>query len=188
MNGTGVALRYATALYEVADESGEGDAVARDMVTLRTIFGEVPGLTAYCGRAGVTLDDAVAMTQTAFVPYVSEITAQTLLTAVRNGRLEALPLLAAAYDRVAASRSEALSVTLETAVPASDETISVVEARMRERTGKPVAVRARVVPEILAGMRVRWMDRVIDLSAATRVKRLRSYLTGTKESGTQYGA
>jgi F-type H+-transporting ATPase subunit delta len=118
----------------------------------------------------------VAFVETAFVPYVGKLTANTLRTAVRNGRIEALPLIPDAYARVAAQKSRTVVVTLETAVPADAGLLKTVEQRMSRRTGKTVSLETRVVAELLGGMRITWDDRVIDLSIAGRARKLRSLL------------
>ncbi len=176
MSGIGVAVRYATALLEVAAEQRLTASVEADIRSMRRILAEVPGVREYCLRLRPRRELDMTLVETAFVPYLGELTANTLRTAVRNGRVAALPFIPDAFERVAARRSDTVAVSLETARPADPELLRSVEARMSRRTGRTVALRARVVPELLGGMRITWENRVLDLSAAGRAKKLRSVL------------
>jgi F-type H+-transporting ATPase subunit delta len=177
VSGESVAVRYARALYEAASESGRGRETAADMLALRKILSDVPGVKGYCLDERPNRDSDVVFVETAFAPYVGGLTRRMLRAAAENGRIGAVPLIPEAYRTVSESGSGKLTVVLETSFEPDAELLRLVNERMRKRTALDVDLRSRVVPSLLAGLRVVWGNRVIDLSAAGRLRSMRSLIT-----------
>jgi F-type H+-transporting ATPase subunit delta len=115
--------------------------------------------------------------ETAFIPYISELSGNTIKAAVHNGRLAILPMLPAAFLNIYEKRSGIAKVLLETAHEPADGLLEIVTERMRRRTGKAVKLEHTVNPELLGGLKVWYEGRLIDNSAEGRLTRLRRLLT-----------
>ncbi len=178
MIDTGVAFRYARALYDLAREQDRSDQVVEDMAVLRRLFSEIPELRRYCLRQRKRDSSASEreFAEIALLPYLGDLTGRTVAVAIRNGRIGILPFLPAAYRTVSDRSEGTVRVLLETAREPASEIVEQVRASMERRTGKRVRMETAVTPEILGGVRISWDSRLIDLSAAFRLKRMRAWI------------
>jgi len=174
MNGPTVTIRYARALYEVAVEKGVLDRVVEDLSQLDRIINQTPPIRAYCLKRHKDRILEMNFVEIAFIPYVSDLTAAVLKTAVRNGRLSALVYLPAALNQLRAEKAGITDITLETTRPADQTLQEAFSARMSSRLGGKIKLTTRVVPGLLGGVRILWNNRMIDLSASGRLKQIRS--------------
>jgi len=177
-----VARRYARALYEAAIESGELSAVEKDMTVLSRLFAELPEVPAWCRQDAGHAASAGAFVRTAFLPYVGGLTGRTLVLAAQHNRLAVLPLLPRAFEAAADAGRGTVRVRLEAAQPPDAELVSLVAAGVSARTGKLAVVEPLTAPELVAGFRLFWNDRLIDRSALGRLRALRSRAFGGGES------
>ena len=176
MIDTGVAFRYARALYELARERGLSGEAVRDMAALERIFAEIPEARGFCLRERDNRKSEWDFLEIALLPYVGGLTGETLKAAVRNGRVGILPFLAGAYAAVRERYEDTMRVLLETAREPEADAVEDVRAAMARRTGKSVDMETAVVPSLLGGLRISWDSRLIDLSAASRLKRMRAWI------------
>lgn len=95
-----------------------------------------------------------------------------LRTLAANGRLEALPEVAAEFARLQAQAETVARAVIETAVPVEGALAKRLVAALGKHLGRKVEASFRVAPEIIGGVIVRIGDHVIDASLATRLSRL----------------
>jgi F-type H+-transporting ATPase subunit delta len=176
VNGVFVARRYARALYEAAESRGELESAATDMEAVERIMTEVPGVRGYCLEPHAGRAEELRFVETALLPYLEAMAAEMVRTAVRNGRIAALPFIPEAFREIRERASGTVRVLLETAHEPGPELLRRIGRRMEERLGRPVSVESAVDAGLLAGIRVSWDHRVIDLSAAGRLRGLRARL------------
>jgi F-type H+-transporting ATPase subunit delta len=176
MSSSGIALRYARALYDVAAADGSLDVVSGDVAALERILREAPQIKHFCLQERDDRGKELAVVEIAFLPYVGPRTARTIELAVRNGRIGILPYLPLAFRTIQERSSDTVRVLLEAAQEPQAELVAQVESTMRRRIGSAIRLDVQVVPELLGGMRIRWDNRVIDLSVASRLKQLRAWI------------
>lgn len=177
MSPSQVARRYARALYEAAVDADALPAVQDDMTVLSNLFSQLPQVLAWCKQGHGHAASAVAFVRTAFLPSVGPLTGRTLLLAAEFDRLEALPLLPPAFEAETDEHGDTVRVTLESAQPADADLVALLQASLKARTGRTAVFSAVVVPELVAGFRVLWNDRLIDRTARGRLRALRSRLS-----------
>ncbi len=95
----------------------------------------------------------------------------------RNGRLEALPAVAAEFARLQAEAEATARAVIDTAVPIDQAVADRLVAALATHVGRKVDATFRVVPEIIGGVVVRIGDHVIDASLAARLRRLAQAMT-----------
>jgi len=104
--------------------------------------------------------------------------AKNLLRAViDNGRLAALPEIAAQFQALVDARSGTSQATIESAFPISDAQVADVKAAMEKRFGRKLETKVVVVPELIGGVRVVVGDEVLDTSIRARLDQMKAALT-----------
>ena len=176
MSGRYVAMRYARALYEAAFEAGAVEEAAADLEVIERLFTEAPEIRRYCLEPRKNGPAEAAFVETAFLPYVGNLTSSLVRLTVKLNRMAALPFLPEAYRRIREERADVVKVELETSREPDPELLGLVERKMAERIGGKIILSWRVLPELLGGLRILWRNRSVDLSAAGRIRHLRSRL------------
>ena len=176
MSGRLVVKRYIKALYEIAEAEDNIDLIEQDMAALDKILNEASSIRQYCFKLHSGISVEIDFVKTAFIPYVGEYTARTLMTAVENRRLAAIPLFPSAFKILMEEKGGKAEVLVESAVKLEPGVIKHIKIRMEERTGNKIIFNTKIIPEILGGFRIIWQNRIIDMSAVGRLKRVRQLL------------
>jgi len=95
-----------------------------------------------------------------------------------NGRLAALPEIAAQFDKLKAAAENRVTVKLYTASHADAAQVDRIAAALQRRLGRKVEIETEIDPALVGGAIVRADDRVIDGSVRSRLERLAGSLIG----------
>ena len=177
---TGVAGRYASALFELADSSKSLDQVAQDLATFRKMVAESTDLArliaspviprALQGKALMAVLDAAS---------ISGLTRNFVGTVAANGRARDLPAMATAFLAELASRRGETTATVTSAVPLSPAQLQQLSDSLRSVLGSnQVSIAARVEPDILGGLVVKVGSRLFDSSVRSKLQRLQLAMKG----------
>ena len=108
---------------------------------------------------------------------LSVAVANFLRTVLDNGRLAALPEMAAQYQALVNARSGVSDARIESAfamdAQATADLVQVLEKRFARKLNPTVVVR----PELIGGVRVVVGDEVLDTSVAARLQNMKAALT-----------
>lgn len=94
-----------------------------------------------------------------------------------NGRLTALPAVAAEFSRLREEAESTLEATITTAVPLEQGIADRITQLLERRLGQKVDAHFDQQPEIIGGILVRVGDQVIDATIASRLRRLTAAMT-----------
>lgn len=177
---TGVAGRYASALFELADQARSLDLVAGDLTTFRALVAESGELArmiaspvigrAAQGRALLALLDATG---------IAGLTRSFIGTVAANGRARELPAMASAYLAELARRRGETTAAVTSAVPLSEAQLQQLSDSLRSVLGgAKVSIDARVEPDILGGLVVKVGSRLFDSSIRSKLQRLQLAMKG----------
>jgi F-type H+-transporting ATPase subunit delta len=179
---TGVTLlaeRYASALFDIADERRTLDEVAADLRQLRAMLAESVDL-ARLVRSPV-LSRAIqgkAIAALAETAGLSRLVRDFLAVVARNRRLFAVPAMIEAYlARLAARRGE-ITAEVTAAQPLSEAQFTALSEQLRRSAGRRVAIDVRVDAGLIGGIVVKLGSRLVDASLKSRLQRLRSAMRG----------
>jgi F-type H+-transporting ATPase subunit delta len=176
---SGLAQRYAAALFELADERKELDQVANDLVSLRAAIQESPELQRMLasplldrveqGRALAAILERMGLGATVrnFIAVVA-----------RNRRLFALKSMADAFLADLANRRGEVRAEVVSAKPLSDGQHQALLETLRRATGGKIAIDAAVDESLIGGLVVRVGSRQIDTSLKTKLLRLQLAMKG----------
>jgi len=175
----GVAGRYASALYELADQAKCLDAVAADLQALRGLVDENADFARLVASPVLTRDTQVAaVSALGEKAGFQELTVKFLGLLARNRRLGALrPAVGAFLAELAARRGE-VTAEVTSAQTMKDSHLDSIKAALAQALGSKVALESRVDPALIGGMVVRVGSKMIDSSLATKLQKLRLSMKG----------
>ncbi len=176
---SGLAERYAAALFDLADERHALDAVAGDLRELRAMLAESPDL-ARLVRSPVLSREAQGKAIAALAERagLSPLTRDFLGVVARNRRLFAAPAMIDSYLAKLAQRRGEVTAEVTAAQPLSEAQNAALGEQLRRAVGRRVTVDIRVDPSLLGGMIVKVGSRMIDSSLRSKLQRLRLALRG----------
>ena len=176
---SGLAGRYASALFELADEQQQLDGVAEELKQLRALVEESADLRHLITSPVIARDQqAKAMAALLEQAGAGDLTRRFVLVVAHNRRLFALPQIIRAYlAELSRRRGEVTAeVTSATALTASQEA-SLTEA-LRKAVGAKVQVDLKVDDSLLGGLVVKVGSRMIDSSLRTKLQKLQFAMKG----------
>jgi len=104
--------------------------------------------------------------------------AQNLLrTVLDNGRLNALPEIAAQFHALVNAQGGVSDATIESAFPIDAAQLAEVAAMLEQRFARKLNPTVVVRPELIGGIRVVVGDEVLDTSVAARLQQMKTALT-----------
>lgn len=177
----GIADRYASAVFDLARESGSEARIEGDLDALDAALEGSADLRALIASPVYSrAEQAGAIAALAAHMGLSPVMSNTLRLMADKRRLFVLPpLLRALRARLAEARGETVA-EVTSAQPLSAEQARRLEATLSEREGRRVRLAARVDPALIGGLVVRLGSRMIDTSVRSRLDRLQTLM---KEAG-----
>ena len=165
--------RYASALFDLASESGTVTAVESDLATLGAALAESGHLAALTTNPELARDvQGKAMAAVAKKLKLSALTTRFLGVLAANRRLGKLPAIIAAFKAIAAAQRGEVTATVTSAHPLSDDQVAALKTKLTAREGRTVMLTAGVDPDLLGGLVVTIGSTRIDASIRTRLNSL----------------
>jgi F-type H+-transporting ATPase subunit delta len=176
---TGLAGRYATALYELADEAKALDQVSGDLANLKAAITENADLQRLMASPLIPRhEQAKAMLALVDKMGFADLTRRFVGTVARNRRLFQLPAIIDAFSTLLAAHRGEVTATVTSAKPLSAPQTESVNTALRAAIGRKVAVSLAVDPALLGGLKVKVGSRLVDASLASKLQRLQLAMKG----------
>jgi F-type H+-transporting ATPase subunit delta len=177
---SGVAGRYASALFDLALDENSLEAVERDLDGFAALVDESADLRRLVRNPIFTADEQTrALRAVLERAGIGGLTANFLLLTARNRRLFAVADMIRAFKALTAARRGEVRADVTSAEPLSDTQTAALREALREVTGRDVTLHARVDPALIGGLVVRLGSRQIDTSLRTRLNALKIAMKGT---------
>ncbi len=176
---SGLARRYATALFELAESRKMLDEVADDLARLRAMMEESADLRRLISSPVISREDqAGAMTALADAAGMSGLTRNFFGLVAINRRLFALgPMIDAYLALLAQSRGE-VTAQITSAGKLTQKHLDAIADALKMAVGSEIAIDARVDPSLLGGLVVKVGSKMIDSSLRTKLQRLELAMKG----------
>ena len=100
-----------------------------------------------------------------------------LRTVIDNGRLNALPEIAAQFKGLVNAQSGSSDAVIHSAFPIDGAALADVVASLEKRFGRKLNAQVQVDPELIGGVRVVVGDEVLDTSVKARLEQMKVALT-----------
>ena len=176
---TGLAGRYAAALFELAGEQKAVDAVSADLAAFRTAMNASPDLTRVVKSPVFSRDDqGKALKAVLEKMGTATLTTQFLLLLTSKRRLFALTGIIQAYESLVAKSRGEIEADVTSARPLADAELAELKSALKARLGREPRLNAKVDPALLGGLVVKVGSRMIDSSLRTKLTGLRAAMKG----------
>jgi F-type H+-transporting ATPase subunit delta len=171
---SGVAGRYATALFELAREAGTLDSVQTSLAQFKAALDASGDLRQLVKSAVFSAADQVRALNAVFVVMELDSTAQNLLLLLaKNRRLSLTENVMKGFNALLASMRGEISAHVVSAQPLTDEQIEALAETLHTHLGKTPKIEANVDPSLLGGLVVKVGSRMIDSSLKTQLNSLK---------------
>lgn len=106
-----------------------------------------------------------------------EMAKNFLRTVIANGRLSALPEIAAQFRALKNAASGSSDAVVYSAFDMDSAALAELSATLEKRFGRPLNVSVKLQPELIGGVRVVVGDEVLDSSVKARLEQMKVALT-----------
>lgn len=175
----GLAARYASALYDLADESSAIDAVAADLEGLDTFVNDSEDFSRFIKSPVLSRDEqAKGIAAVASKAGLHTVTQNFLGLVASNRRLFALPDMIRAFQSILAARRGLVTAEVTAAAELSDAQSQSLADSLKSAVGTSVTITTKVDPSLLGGLIVRVGSRMVDSSLKSKLQRLKLSMKG----------
>ena len=176
---TGLAGRYAAALFDMAQTGQLLDTVDGDLKALEAMVADSEDLSRLIGSPIVSRGDQAKGVQAVVEKAgLNDLTCKFLGVVAANRRLAALPDMIWAFQaRLAGLRGETVA-EVTSAQELNDSQVQALASALRQATGSKVTVDTKVDPDVLGGLVVKVGSRMVDSTLSTKLSHLRTSMIG----------
>jgi len=170
---SGLAGRYAVALFDLAKETATLDNTAQDVATLAALLAESEDLVAMMLNPVFSIKTkSRAMAAVVKYAQIGDMVANFVSVVSRNGRLDQLENIIAEFRRIFAHYNGEVTASVVTARKLTKPHLAVLKKKLESMVGCDVTVATDIDPALLGGVVVKIGSRMIDSSLATRLANL----------------
>ena len=175
-----VAGRYASALFELADNAKSLDQVAQDLATFRQMLSDSADLRRVIASPVIGRDlQTKAILAVLDAAGIKGLTRSFVGTVAANRRARELPGMVTEFLAELARRRGETTATVTSAVPLTPAQLQQLTDTLRKMLGDAkVSIDARVEPDILGGLLVKVGSRLFDSSIRSKLQRLQLAMKG----------
>ena len=173
-----IARPYADALFKAATAGAGMDlASTADWVDELAAIAANPQLRDLADNPKVTADQVFAGVTGVARTALSDMVKNFLRTVIDNGRLNALPEVAAQFRALVNRRNGSSDAVVFSAFPMDSSALSEVSAALEKRFGRKLNLAVQQDESLIGGIRVVVGDEVLDTSVKARLEQMKAVLT-----------
>lgn len=170
---SGLAGRYAVALFELAEEQKKLDNVAEELASLEALLKESKELQLLTTSPVVSrANQASAMAAMVKAAGFSKTVENFIGVVVANRRLDQLANIINEFNRIVSHHRGEVNASVVTAHKLDKKQLDALSAKLKSMVGSDVNVETKVDETLLGGMVVRIGSRMIDSSLKTKLANL----------------
>ena len=177
---TGLAGRYAAALYQLAINSKQVDPILQELNLFNELIEENEQLQKLVYSPVFGSDEkSAAITQLLRKAKAKDLVVQFVGTIAKNGRLFAIKEIISAFNKEVEIKRGKVSAEVVSAIPLDEKRIAQIHKSILSISGaKDVSLKMRVDSSLIGGLVIRIGSRMIDTSLKTKLKRLEVAMKG----------
>lgn len=172
---SGMAGRYASALFELARDAKATDAVKADLDKFDALIAESPDLTRLVRSPVFGVDEQLkALSAILDRAGIGGLTGNFLRVITTNRRLFAVRDMVRAYRALVARHKGEVSAQVTVAEKLSDQNLEALKGVLKNVTGgKDIDLDVKIDPAIIGGLVVKVGSRMIDSSLRTKLNAIK---------------
>jgi F-type H+-transporting ATPase subunit delta len=170
---SGVAGRYATAVFELAREEKRLDKVEADLAAIQSVMDESEDFRRLVASPLISREEqgkAVAAVLDRL--KVQTVTRNFAGVVVKNGRLDVLPKIITAYNQLLAGERGEVTASVTAPRKLTEKQVKLVSDALAKHAGRAVKIDANVDESLLGGLVVRLGSTMIDTSLKSKLEHL----------------
>ena len=180
-SSSGVAGRYAVALFEIAEESGSIEGVEQALGSLKAALAESADLRSVIKSPIISREEqAAAMAKLCEALGIGAPVSAAVGLMAQNRRLFTLPQVIAGFDALLAKKRGVQQAEVVSAKPLTDAQRAALEDTIKSSVGADVALDVTVDESLIGGLVVRVGSKMIDTSIRSKLASLQTLM---KEAG-----
>jgi F-type H+-transporting ATPase subunit delta len=181
MTSRGAAVRYARALFDVAQKESDLEKVGHDLQAFTSLVSAHETLSRALSNPAIPAPRKRAVVQDLLgsAGAVSPVVSKLLLLLAERDRLSLLPEIDAAYRARQMEYAQVVRAELTTAVALPEERVAALRSGLARVTGRQVQLETNVNPAIIGGAIARIGSTVYDGSVTTQLQKLKERLATT---------
>jgi F-type H+-transporting ATPase subunit delta len=171
---SGVAGRYASALFDLARENRAMDAIGADLDRFDELYRDSPDLQRLVRSPVFTAEEQVrAISAVLERAGIGGIAGNFIRLVASNRRLFALPDMIRAYRTFVADAKGIVRAEVRLAEKPSDRVLEEIRAALRDVASAEIDLDVRIDPSLIGGLVVRMGSRMVDASLRTKLNHIR---------------
>jgi F-type H+-transporting ATPase subunit delta len=176
---SGVPGRYATALFELAQEEHAIEPVAADLSRFQKLLDESGDLRRLVRSPVFSAEDQLAALDAILArAEIGGLAGNFIRLVTRNRRLFAIADMIKAYRVLVAQSKGEVAAEVTSAEPLADAHLEELKAAIKASIGRDVDLALKIEPAILGGLIVKVGSRMVDNSLKTKLQNLRIAMKG----------
>ncbi|MBK8160004.1 MAG: F0F1 ATP synthase subunit delta [Rhodospirillaceae bacterium] len=174
-----LAKRYAGALFDLADDKQQLDAVVADLAAISKMANESADFRRLINSPILTrTEQGKAIASIAQAAQFGPLTAKFLGLLAQNRRLFALPAMIQAFKKMLADHRGEMTALVWSARPLSAEQQNALTETIKRAHGAKVTMEVKIDPDLIGGLIVKVGSRMIDSSIRTKLQKLQLSMKG----------
>ena len=171
---SGVALRYASAMFELAREGNVVDAVSGDLGRFDQMIRGSEDLQRLIRNPIFTAEEqSAAVGPLLDKAGISGLAGNFIRLVAAKRRLFALPDMIRAYQDLVSDAKGIVRAQVTLAEAPSDKVLNEIKAALRDVAKADVSVDVRIDPSLIGGLIVKMGSRMVDASVRTKLNSIR---------------
>ncbi len=171
---SGIAGRYASALFELAGEQGQIDAIGKDLARFDGLISDSNDLAYLVKSPLIKAEDQVqALGAVLAKAGITGAAANFIKLVASKRRLFALRGMVKAYQALFDAKKGVVRAEVSSALPLSAAERASVKQALDQSTGKDVQMSEKVDPALIGGLVVKLGSRMVDASVRTKLNSIK---------------
>ena len=171
---TGVAGRYASALFELARDEGSIETVSRDLDGFARLLDESEDLRNLIRSPVIAAEDQLrAVSAVMERAGIGGLAANLIRLVATKRRLFVLPDMIRGYRAFVARSKGIVPAEVRLAEQPSDRIMDDIRSALRDMAGSEVDVAVKIDPRLIGGLVVKVGSRMVDASLRTKLNSIR---------------
>ncbi len=156
--------RYSKALFELAQEQGNLEAVQNSLSDIRKLIIDLNDFRQFLSNPLLSYEERCAVLKTLFEGKVPDIAYRFLLFITYKSRLNILKDIIESFDRMYLSHTHQMRVYVKTALPVKDEDKALINQHLHDKFRQEIIANWNLDPSLIGGFRIFAQGKLYDYS------------------------